>query len=120
MDFTDTQSDLLANAYLLAREGKGQVIEDWAYPDAYQLAELDWLERRVEPDGEMSLRWTRTAEMALEVNQLVESVKDRQNQRARGLATGRSRACAWSPKQWRGVAWPTHESDHAGASLKNP
>jgi hypothetical protein len=31
------------------------VIEGWAYPDAHDLAEHGWLERRFEPDGEMSL-----------------------------------------------------------------
>ena len=46
MDCTETQQEILVNAYLLAREGNGQVIEDWAYPDAHELAEAGWLERR--------------------------------------------------------------------------
>jgi hypothetical protein len=54
MEFTETQREILFNAWLFARDGNGQVIEDWAYPDAHELAEMGWLERRFEPDGEMS------------------------------------------------------------------
>lgn len=34
MAFTDTQQDILTRAWLLARDGQGQVLEDWAEPDA--------------------------------------------------------------------------------------
>jgi hypothetical protein len=55
MDFTDTQQEILVNAWLLAREGKGQVVEDWAEPDAQQLADAGWLERRtVDATGDTS------------------------------------------------------------------
>jgi hypothetical protein len=71
MDFTETQREIIVNAYLLALEGKGQVIEDWAYPDAHELAEQGWLQRRFQPDGELSWWWTSQAETALDLNALV-------------------------------------------------
>ena len=46
MEFTETEQEILVNAWLLAREGKGQVLEDWAEPEAQQLADAGWLERR--------------------------------------------------------------------------
>jgi hypothetical protein len=46
MDFTETEAELLGNAGLLALEGEGQVVEDWAMPDAERLSEPGWLERR--------------------------------------------------------------------------
>ena len=73
MELTETQFELLLNAYLLAREGKGQVIVDDAYPDAHELAEHGWLERRIEPDGELSWWWTPQAEVALDVAALTDT-----------------------------------------------
>ena len=53
MDFTDTQATILTDAWLLAREGKGQVLEDWAELDAQELADAGWLERRtVDANGD--------------------------------------------------------------------
>jgi hypothetical protein len=43
------------------------------------LAERGWLERRFEPDGEMSWWWTPQAEAALDLSKLFQSVEDRQN-----------------------------------------
>jgi hypothetical protein len=72
MDFTDTQQEMLVNAWLLAREGKGQVLEDWAEPDAQELADAGWLERRtVDANGDTCWFWTRQAETALDMNALV-------------------------------------------------
>ena len=67
MQFNETQQELLVNAYLLSREGKGQVIADHAYPDAHR-AGRGRLARALhfEPDGEMSWWWTTTAETALD------------------------------------------------------
>jgi hypothetical protein len=79
MEFTETQQEILVNAWLLARDGKGQVITNDAYPDAHELAEAGWLERRFEPDGEMSWWWTPAAETALDMNQLMQSTEGRQN-----------------------------------------
>jgi hypothetical protein len=79
LEFTDTQAEILVNAWLLAREGKGQVLEDWAEPDAERLREAAWLEQRTEPDGPSSWWWTPEAEAALDLNTLKQSVEDRQN-----------------------------------------
>jgi hypothetical protein len=79
LEFTDTQAEILVNAWLLAREGKGQVLEDWAEPDAQQLSDAGWLEQRTEPDGPSSWWWTPEAEAALDLNTLNQSVEDRQN-----------------------------------------
>jgi hypothetical protein len=79
MEFTDVQQDLIVAAWATARNGGGIVITDEAIPDAHELAEAGWLERRFQPDGEMSWHWTREAELALDVNALVESTHDRRN-----------------------------------------
>jgi hypothetical protein len=71
MDFTETEAEILVNAWLLAREGKGQVVEDWAEPDAQRLYEAGWLERgRVKATGGTCWFWSRRAEAALDVNSL--------------------------------------------------
>jgi hypothetical protein len=71
MDFTDTQQDILARAWLLARTGKGQVLEDWAEPDAEELCEAGWLGRRtVDANGDNAWFWTAQAEAALDLNGL--------------------------------------------------
>ena len=80
MDFTDTQAEILTNAWLLARDGKGQVLEDWAEPDAQQLCDAGWLERRtVDATGDTCWFWTREAETALDLNALNASVEERHN-----------------------------------------
>ena len=80
MEFTDTQQEILVNAWLLAREGKGQVVEDAALPDAEQLREAGWLERRTVNDSDdVAYFWTREAETALDLNALTASVEDRDN-----------------------------------------
>jgi hypothetical protein len=70
MNFTETQREILVNAWLLARDGNGQVITADVYPDAHELAEQGWLARRIEPDGELSWWWTPAAETALDLNSL--------------------------------------------------
>ena len=71
MEFTDTEAEILVNAWLLAREGKGQVLEDWAEPDAQQLADAGWLERRtVDANGDTCWFWTSQAETVLDMNAL--------------------------------------------------
>jgi len=79
MDFTDTQQDILFRAWLLARDGNGQVVTDEAIPDAHDLAQQGWLDRRVEPNGDMSWWWTPAAETALDVNALMRSADGREN-----------------------------------------
>ena len=46
------------------------MLEAWAYPDAVELAEAGWLERRSEDDGPSSWWWTPAAEAALDMNAL--------------------------------------------------
>jgi hypothetical protein len=71
MDFTETQQEILVNCWLLSREGKGQVVEDWATPDAERLRDAGWLEQRtVDATGETCWFWTREAEGALDMNAL--------------------------------------------------
>ena len=79
MDFTAEQQEILFRAWLFARDGNGQVLEPWAYPDAHRLAEQGWLERRSEDNGDMSWWWTPAAETALDVNGLLQSAEGRQN-----------------------------------------
>jgi hypothetical protein len=79
MDFTDTEAEILVNAWLLARVGKGQVLEDWALPDAERLSEAGWLEQRSEDDGPSTWWWTPEAQAALDLNALTASVEGREN-----------------------------------------
>jgi hypothetical protein len=51
MDFTETQAEILVNSWALAAKGRGQVLTPGAYPDAIELAEAGWLERRSEHDA---------------------------------------------------------------------
>jgi hypothetical protein len=79
MHFTDQMQEIVGNAYLLSLEGKGQVLEDDAVPDAHRLAEAGWLEMRFEPNGDMSWWWTGTAETALDMSALTQSTTGREN-----------------------------------------
>ena len=79
MDFTDTQAEILVNAWALARAGRGQVVEPWALPEAVRLCEAGWLERRMLDNGHASWWWTEQAETALDLNALSESVQGREN-----------------------------------------
>ena len=69
MELTATQKEILFNAWVLAREGKGQVVEDWAIPDAHRLAEEGWLERRIQ-DDQVTWWWSDRAELALNLDAL--------------------------------------------------
>ena len=79
MEFTETQAEILVNAWALSSKGCGQVLEAWAYPDAVELADAGWLERRSEDDGPSTWWWTPEAEAALDMNTLTASVEGRQN-----------------------------------------
>jgi hypothetical protein len=78
MEFTPTQLEILTNAWALGREGRGQVVQPWALPDAHELAEAGWLERKMVA-GRATWWWSRQAEMALDLNALAESVEGREN-----------------------------------------
>jgi len=79
MEFTELEAEILVNAWLLAREGKGQVVEPWAHPEAVRLSEAGWLERKMLDNGDASWFWTDAAETALDLNALTESASGRQN-----------------------------------------
>ena len=80
LEFTETQAEILVNCWLLSREGKGQVVEDFALPDAERLCEAGWLERRtVDATGDAAWFWTAEAEGALDMSALNRSVEGRQN-----------------------------------------
>jgi len=70
MEFTDLEAGILVNAGVLARDGKGQVVEPWALPEAVRLQEAGWLERRMLDNGDASWWWTPEAETALDMQAL--------------------------------------------------
>jgi hypothetical protein len=71
MEFTETEQEILVNAWALSSRGCGQVVEDWAEPDAERLSEAGWLERRtVDANGDTCWFWTSQAEAALDMNAL--------------------------------------------------
>jgi hypothetical protein len=72
MDFTETEKQILYNAWALHLKGAGQVVEDWAVPDAHRLAEAGWLDRKLEQNGDISWWWTPRAEGALRLSELVD------------------------------------------------
>jgi hypothetical protein len=76
MELTETQRGILFNAWALAQDGKGQVLEDWAWPFADQLRRRGWLEARTEDNGATSWWWTREAETALQVDALSDYVSE--------------------------------------------
>ena len=79
MELSQEQAEILYRAYVLSKAGCGQVIENWAYPAAHELAEHGWLERRFEPDDELSWWWTPAAEMALDTSRLIASITGASN-----------------------------------------
>jgi hypothetical protein len=79
MYFTDTMQEIIGNAFLLSLEGKGQVLEDDAIPDAHRLAEAGWLERRFEENGDMSWWWTGAGDTALGLSGLLQGAEGREN-----------------------------------------
>lgn len=80
MEFTETEQEILTNAYFLAREGKGVVLEPWAFPEACRLHDAGWLERRpVDDSDDWAWFWTPQAEHALDHNALMQSAEGREN-----------------------------------------
>jgi hypothetical protein len=78
MTFTDQQLEILYRAKILGLD-YGQVLEGWAYPDAHELAEAGWLQRRFQPDGELAWFWTPQAETTLDLTALLQSTEGREN-----------------------------------------
>jgi hypothetical protein len=77
MNLNDEQFAILHRARLLGPD-RGQVLEGWAYPDAHELAEQGWLERRFVGD---ELAWFLTAQgdVALDGAELLATLDERQN-----------------------------------------
>jgi hypothetical protein len=71
VEFTEAQMEILYTAWAIAPKGHGQVVQEWAEPEADELAEAGWLERRVEDSGDVSFWWTSQAETSLDLNALV-------------------------------------------------
>jgi hypothetical protein len=57
--------------YCAALEGEGITVPPARFPEAHELAEGGWLERRFN-DGNMTWHWTREATSALATSALVE------------------------------------------------
>ena len=79
MELTTEHLEIASNAYLLSLENRGMVLEPWAAPLADALAEAGWLERRFEPNGDMSWWWSRAGETALDLTALLQSAQGREN-----------------------------------------
>jgi hypothetical protein len=70
MTFTETQQEIVGNAYWLSREGRGMVLGDDAAAEADELVEAGWLTTREEPNGDTSYWWSPAGELALELGGL--------------------------------------------------
>ena len=78
MELTELHKEIAGNAALLAPEGRGIVLEDYALEAAAELEASGWLERRTERNGDVSWWWTATAETALDLSRLTD-VSGREN-----------------------------------------
>lgn len=79
MQFTDTQLEVLFNAWALNTRESGFVPSDEALDDCEQLREAGWLTRRMLDNGDASYWWTPQAELALDLHDLTKDVDARQN-----------------------------------------
>ena len=79
MEFTETQQEIIGNAYWLGLEGNGMVLTDNAVPAADELADAGWLERRSEPNGDVSWWWSGAGDTAFGLSGLMRSAEGRDN-----------------------------------------
>jgi hypothetical protein len=79
MELTELHKEIAGNAALLAPEGRGIVLEDYALGAAAELEAASWLERRTEPNGDTSWWWTGAAETALALGSMTADVEQRMN-----------------------------------------
>ena len=70
MRLTEEHLDIASAAAIAAAEGRGLVLADHAYPAAHELAEAGWLERYF-GGGELCWRWSRQADTALALGNLI-------------------------------------------------
>jgi hypothetical protein len=80
MEFTETEQEILFSAWALHARDQDFVPVPDVLPDCHHLSRAGWLEpRTVNATGAAAFRWTRHAEAVLDVNNLTESVRERQN-----------------------------------------
>jgi hypothetical protein len=71
MELTEQHLEVVFCAWVASRDGNGVVVAAEAHPAADALAEQGWLERRSEPNGDVSWWWTPAAEGALDMSALM-------------------------------------------------
>ena len=64
-ELTTEQLDLAYCAWLLARDGRGMVLQPHKLPVAHRLLQLGWLDYEIEDNGEISWWFTPQGETAL-------------------------------------------------------
>jgi hypothetical protein len=68
MELNTEQLEILFRARMLATEGRGQVLEDWALEDARELEEHGWLTSHKLDNGDTAWFCAPTGETALNIN----------------------------------------------------
>jgi hypothetical protein len=81
VNLTEDHLEVLYHAWAASRGGGGIVLKDpGLYVEAHELAEHGWLTRKfVGPDREMAWFWSREAEAALDMTQLMQGAEGREN-----------------------------------------
>jgi hypothetical protein len=78
--FNETHRQILFAAWALHARDKAFVPAPDLFPECDRLVEAGWLERRiVDANGDIAFRWTRQAELALDINALTAPVEGQQN-----------------------------------------
>jgi hypothetical protein len=77
--FSPEEFEVLLHAWPLHARNGAIIPEPEKLPACHHLAERGWLERRFHDDGDMSFRWTRQAEAALDINSLTETAMESVN-----------------------------------------
>ena len=71
MDFTETQQEILYRAWLLARDGNGQVVDRRGDPGRARARRAGLARAPLGRNGDLSWWWTPAAEAALDVSALL-------------------------------------------------
>jgi hypothetical protein len=74
-ELTEDQMALLFECWCIHSRGMGLVVQPEELPDAHALAEMGWLERRVDHNL-MSFWWTPMGEQALATGALISAEQD--------------------------------------------
>jgi hypothetical protein len=79
-EFTETEQQILFQAWALHARDKAFVPAPNAVVECDRLSDAGWLElRTVDATGDTAYRWTREAELALDIDDLTGSVEGREN-----------------------------------------